>query len=204
VSLSRPPRRRIIDILVHPPGASSPHSDERCLTYCSQSIAGRIGHNEPWCRSICIRRVFAHEVRNVINYKRHSSVQPNGEAKYPLPPEGRRSADFYGGTFSDGEERQSSTKDAKHWEEGWYIWITKSRLAASEKLDLMSCDLERQTNWLETKEKRMRDWKEWQEKQQKAKQDGHIHEQAYQEPSPPDIYEHSRIIQPPKPYPDTS
>ena len=79
--------------------------DERCFTYCSQSISGRIQGNDPWCRTICFRRVFHHEVNRVLAHHRTQTVKhvpgkkPVLEVKeeiesvpmnHPLPPEGQR------------------------------------------------------------------------------------------------------------------
>ncbi|KAI1784335.1 hypothetical protein LXA43DRAFT_224708 [Ganoderma leucocontextum] len=93
--------------IVRPPkGPYSPQVDERCFTYCSQSITGRIHGNDPWCRTICLRRVFSHEVSRVLSHHRTQTVthlpgrkQPLVETKdevetqpinHPLPPEGQR------------------------------------------------------------------------------------------------------------------
>ncbi|EIW80757.1 hypothetical protein CONPUDRAFT_166177 [Coniophora puteana RWD-64-598 SS2] len=55
-----------IDIRNSPPGPRSHSADERCFTYCSQTSRGRSEGREPYCRSLCIRRVFAHEVEQLI------------------------------------------------------------------------------------------------------------------------------------------
>lgn len=49
-----------------PTGHNSPRVDERCFTYCSQTIAGRHRGRAPNCKSICFRRVFAHEVKKLV------------------------------------------------------------------------------------------------------------------------------------------
>ena len=87
-------------------GPYSPQVDERCFTYCSQSITGRIHGSDPWCRTICVRRVFSHEVSRILSHHRTQTVthlpgrkQPLVETKddvqtqpinHPLPPEGQR------------------------------------------------------------------------------------------------------------------
>lgn len=84
-----------IRILVPPKGAHSYKTDERCFTYCSQTVRGRAQGQEPWCRSVCIRKVFPHEVRKVM---RVFESTPDGllakdvetDTKVPLPPEGQR------------------------------------------------------------------------------------------------------------------
>lgn len=155
----------------------SPRTDERCFTYCSQSASGRTQRQEPWCRSICIRRVFAHEVRksllnaehtmdNLVNKphpKQAIRATPTPETvKYPLPPEGQRADEVYEGFGqSDGGERYEQKireKDAKYWEEGWYIWYSKSRWAAQEKVDLMMHDLPTQVGWWKHMAKQKEEW----------------------------------------------
>jgi hypothetical protein len=49
-----------------PTGHNSPRTDERCFTYCSQTVAGRHRGRAPTCKSICFRRVFAHEVKKLV------------------------------------------------------------------------------------------------------------------------------------------
>jgi hypothetical protein len=57
-------------------------------------VRGRTLGEEPWCRSLCIRKVFPHEVRKIL---RVVESGPQGtvekevevEAKIPLPPEGQ-------------------------------------------------------------------------------------------------------------------
>lgn len=62
-----------------------------------------------------------------------------------------------GGPNQDG---RPSAEGVRYWEEGWYIWGTKSRWAAQEKMDLMMMDLDRQTSWMRSKEDNERDWYE--------------------------------------------
>jgi hypothetical protein len=69
-------------------------------------------------------------------------------AKYPLPPEGQRADEVLGAdSESDTYERKLREKDVKYWKEGWYIWYSKSRWAAQEKVDLMMHDLPTQVGW---------------------------------------------------------
>lgn len=73
----------------------------------------------------------------------------NGELKpkipLPLPHEGQpREA------FDDGEV--DDTDKTRYWKEGRYIWVSKSRWAAQEKLDSMMADLPKQTEWMRYKE----------------------------------------------------
>jgi len=59
---------------------------------------------------------------------------------------------------NDQYERKLREKDAKYWEEGWYLWHSKSRWAAQERLDLMMHDLAVQANWNKHMAKQKRDW----------------------------------------------
>ncbi|KZS87190.1 hypothetical protein SISNIDRAFT_419961 [Sistotremastrum niveocremeum HHB9708] len=119
-------------ILRLPPGAYSPRTDERCFSYCSQTSRGRTEHAEPSCRTFCIRFVRAHEVE---------------KRKMPLPPEGQPKE-----AVANGQVGGVGAKDVKNWEEGWYLWTTKSRWATQEKLDMLRLNLEQQTDWMRKKE----------------------------------------------------
>ena len=128
------------------PAWNSPQIDERCFIYCSQSSHNRARGNDPWCRTICFRRVFGHEVhdgsydasRDINGY-----LKPNGPL--PLPHEGQPP-----GAFSDGAVEH--TEKTKYWKEGRYIWVSKSRWAAQEKMDSMMANLSSQTEWMRYKE----------------------------------------------------
>jgi hypothetical protein len=97
--------------------------------------------------------------------------------KYPLPPEGQPS---YSASYSDdldsdpdqnNDHRQSynsswrrngerDSSNVRYWQEGWYVWMTKNRWAAQEKMDLMMLDLEKQTAWQRSKEQEAKSWAE--------------------------------------------
>lgn len=116
---------------------------------------------EPWCRTICIRRVFAHEVQKTIKRNNYNdSNEPTQEyVKYPLPPEGQRTDEMHDGELeSDQYERKLREGDVKYWEEGWYLWYSKSRWAAQEKLELMMHDLPVHANWYRHMSKQRSDW----------------------------------------------
>lgn len=152
-------------------GRFSPKTDEWCLTYCSQSITGRIHSKEPFCKSICIRQVFPHEVKNVIAFKNHRNVAPDGKAKYPLPPEGQPAniPRYLGGkSAEDGDARESNVDGPKMWDEGWYLWTSHSRLAIHEKTDTMLMDLEQQRRLAEHWEQRREVWQDYQDHLQNA------------------------------------
>ena len=130
-------------------GRFSPKTDEWCFTYCSQSINGRIHSKEPYCRSFCIRKVFTHEVRNVLSFKSHRSIGADGKAKYPLPSEGQPQnvPKLLGGEQGDDpdeELNQRKPQSTKYWDEGWYLWMGKSRWAIQERTETMLLDLEQQ------------------------------------------------------------
>ncbi|GJE91449.1 hypothetical protein PsYK624_075990 [Phanerochaete sordida] len=106
-----------IRLLVPPKGAHSYKTDERCFTYCSQSVRGRAQGQEPWCRSICIRKIFPHEVRKVM---RVVESTPEGtvlkdvetETKVPLPPEGQRLPSWLTGKRrADDDSREEDLDD---------------------------------------------------------------------------------------------
>lgn len=81
------------------------------------------------------------------------------DLKFPLPQEGQPASavvdGIVGGPNADGHP---SAEDVRHWEEGWYVWMSKSRWAAQERLDLMLSDLEHQTWWMRVKEQEERAW----------------------------------------------
>lgn len=154
-------------------GRFSPKTDEWCLTYCSQTVTGRIYSKEPFCRSLCIRKVFAHEVKNIVSFKSHRSVGADGKANYPLPPEGQPGniPRLLGGKPSEDleETSQKVTAEAtKTWEEGWYLWTSQSRLAIHEKTDSMMMDLAQQRRNAHRWEQRKEVWQDYQDYLQKA------------------------------------
>jgi len=65
----------------------------------------------------------------------------------PLPPEGQPEQ-----AVTNGQVNGVGAKDVKNWEEGWYLWTTKSRWASQERMDTMQLDLEQQTKWMRKKE----------------------------------------------------
>ena len=120
--------------------------DERCFIYCSQTSYNRARGSNPWCRTICFRRVFGHEVHDGTY---DASKDVNGELKpkvpLPLPHEGQPREAFDNGEVEDTDKTQ-------YWKEGRYIWVSKSRWAAQEKLDSMMADLPKQAEWMRYKE----------------------------------------------------
>ncbi len=159
-------------------GRYSPQPDERCITYCSQSIRGRIDQAEPWCRSFCIRRVFDHEVRRTLATAGQTQ-RPLADAKYPLPPEGQPISEDHSSSSqsSEGQEWDEEyqwtpsvsnngvgPRNSRYWKTGWYFWYSKSRWAAQEKMDLMMCDLAKQAEWQKYKDRMNAEWAEQEQK----------------------------------------
>ncbi|KAJ7594132.1 hypothetical protein C8J56DRAFT_1160821 [Mycena floridula] len=161
-----------IKVLTFPTGRLSPAMDEWCVTSCRQSVTGRFHGRNPTCTTICIRKVFPHEVRNILSYKRHTSgaaVSPDGRVKYPLPPEGQPAnlPKLLGGkrprdTDSDDSE-SPPPQEPKHWNEGWYLWSSSGFRGVIDRLDLMRYDIQgaqvREQHRIRAREK----WTEYQE-----------------------------------------
>ncbi|KZT00530.1 uncharacterized protein LAESUDRAFT_764523 [Laetiporus sulphureus 93-53] len=158
-----------IKIVRQPKGRYSPQVDERCVTYCSQTVRGRAEQREPSCRTICIRHVFAHEVSRVI--AAHDGQRSTATIKYPLPPEGQHAPgviDLITGETPE-HDGHGAHREEKHWDEGYYLWFSKSRWAAQERIDLMMNDLERQTEWERYKQRMTEEWEHQQQRQRSFK-----------------------------------
>lgn len=157
-------------------GQFSLQKDEWCVTYCSQSVTGRIHGKEPFCRSLCVRKVFPHEVKNILAFKRHKALDSNGKAIYPLPAEGQAAnlPRMLGGRPPEDPEdsnyKHRAPEPPKSWDEGLYLWTGKGRLAAHEKMDSMSMDFERQRRVAAMREKRREVWQDYENtiRQQKS------------------------------------
>ncbi|PPQ89781.1 hypothetical protein CVT25_008158 [Psilocybe cyanescens] len=160
-----------IKILTPPQGRFSPKTDEWCFTYCSQSVSGRLHGKEPNCRSVCIRKVFPHEVRNVLSFQRHNEVGPDGKAKYPLPAEGQPSnlPRILGGTpkYDSGDPPPNApASPTKHWDEGWYFWTGKGKWTVLQKTEEMMLDFQRQQKLEQIRQSRKDTWQEYQDQMQ--------------------------------------
>ncbi|KAF8551986.1 hypothetical protein OG21DRAFT_1466443 [Imleria badia] len=135
ISLSRPP-----------PGKVPDKMDEMCLTYSFQTARGRSQNHEPKTYSICLRKVYPHEVTDYLLGKGWRTQQTNN---IPLPPEGQPIQERY------LDESEASTKpdedETRYWEQGWYLWTTSSNKNAVEKLLLMSQSLKSQDRYLQDK-----------------------------------------------------
>jgi len=158
-----------IKILTPPQGQFSLKTDEWCVTYCSQTVTGRIHGKEPYCRSLCVRKVFQHEVRDIIAFKKHKKLDSSGKAVYPLPEEGQVAnlPRMLGGkppeNPDDPDYKPRPPEPPKTWDEGLYLWSGKGRLAAHDKIDSMSLDFERQQRLAVARQKRKEVWQDYQD-----------------------------------------
>ncbi|KAF4620666.1 hypothetical protein D9613_000818 [Agrocybe pediades] len=173
-----------IKIMTPPQGRFSPKTDEWCFTYCTQSVSGRIHNKEPNCRSVCLRKVFPHEVRNLVAFKKHNNVGPDGKAKYPLPAEGQAEnlPRLLGGSSKDTEDQPSKATQAptRHWDEGWYLWTGKGRWAALEKTENMMLDFQQQQQLDQARQSRKEIWHDYQEQLKQS-----VGDQPGAKPKPP-------------------
>ncbi|KAF8653291.1 hypothetical protein AX16_003993 [Volvariella volvacea WC 439] len=206
-----------IKILTPPGGRFSTTRDEWCFTYCSQNVHGRIYGKEPRCRSICVRRVFPHEVKNIASFKAHQSVGPDGKARYPLPAEGqaanvplllggkpvKEEEDEFGSAHepssssassSAAEKSKKPTVETKYWDEGWYVWTSKSRWAVYEKTDSMRMDLGQQQQMRARRDQQRELWQDYQD---------HLQQRGDDQTVDPSSKWWGPIV-PAKPFPDTS
>jgi len=148
------------------PGRFSLENDEWCMTYCSQSVTGRTHGKEPYCRSLCVRKVFPHEVRNVIAFKQHKQVDQSGKATYRLPTEGQPAnlpRILGGNPPEDTDDLNHKSHNSKNWDEGLYIWTGQGPMAAHQKIDSMSSDFEQQRRVVEMRERRREVWQDYQD-----------------------------------------
>lgn len=120
--------------------------DEMCLTYSFQTARGRSQNHEPKTYSICLRKVYPHEVTDYLLGKGWGTQQTNN---IPLPPEGQPVQERY---LDESEESTKTDEDeTRYWEQGWYLWTTSSNKNAVEKLLLMSQNLKSQDRYLQDK-----------------------------------------------------
>ncbi|KAF8178581.1 hypothetical protein K438DRAFT_1266119 [Mycena galopus ATCC 62051] len=155
-----------IKVIEPPKGRFSTANDQWCITYCSQNISGRIHGKPPWCRSLCIRKVFSHEVRNILQFQSHRDIGPDGKARYPLPAEGQpiHLPRYLGGKpIDDPEYGRKAPEDTKYWDEGWYFWKTTSFLGVFGSINHMQYNLDQQTRIEKIKQENRKRWLEYQE-----------------------------------------
>ncbi|KAK7057533.1 hypothetical protein R3P38DRAFT_2841536 [Favolaschia claudopus] len=155
-----------IKVIEPPKGRFSTCNDQWCLTYCSQNVSGRVHGKAPWCRSVCIRKVFSHEVRNILQFQSHRDIGPDGRARYPLPAEGQpiHLPRYLGGkSLEDPEHDRKVPEDTKYWDEGWYLWKTTNYLGVFSSMAQMQNNLEKQNKVDAMKQSKRKLWKEYQE-----------------------------------------
>lgn len=106
-----------------------------------------------------------------MSFKRHTKVDNEGKASYPLPGEGQPAnlPRLLGGKVHEEDHEgphplPSRGSETKNWEEGWYLWTSSSRKAALERLQLMSFDLEKQQRYQQQQDQRQEVWQEYQDK----------------------------------------
>lgn len=120
--------------------------DEICFTYSFQTARGRFQNHEPKTHSICLRKVYPHEVTDYLLGKGWRTQQTNN---IPLPPEGQPVQEHY---LDESESSLRPDEDeTRYWEQGWYLWTTTSNKNAVEKLLLMSQSLKFQDRYLQDK-----------------------------------------------------
>jgi len=155
-----------IRLSVPPRGRFSPATSERCFTYCSQSNYGRAHGSEPKCYTFCLRRIFNHEVDRVLTSANYGPIikSPTISASVPLPQEANTTLSQYVSDparteASDGSASSSSHASTspppenkqQHWQEGYYVWLSRSRQAASEHMSHMKRDLFQQSAYERSK-----------------------------------------------------
>lgn len=145
-------------------GRFSPATSERCFTYCSQSHFGRAHGNEPKCYTLCLRRIFNHEVNRVLTNVNYGPIikSPAVSANIPLPPEANTTLRQYISDSAHAEDSDDSAPSShtttsqhpenhRHWQENYYVWLSRSRQAASEHMSHMKRDLFQQSAYEHSK-----------------------------------------------------
>ncbi|KAI0262563.1 hypothetical protein BC834DRAFT_890769 [Gloeopeniophorella convolvens] len=157
IRLSIPPKERF-----------SPATSERCFTYCSQSHFGRASGKEPKCYTFCLRSIFDYEVRRVLTNVNYGPIvkAPTISADIPLPAESKTTLGQYLSDDAPNESHGDSAKpkppldapaseksadEQQHWQEGYYIWLSRSRQATSEHMSHMKRDLFQQSAYERSK-----------------------------------------------------
>jgi len=129
-------------------------TDERCFIYCTQTAAGRTNRQTPQCRSICLRKVFSHEVYKLLTIADPTLPKPKLvpiKQQIPLPREGQDPASFFFSTVDkeedDAPSKKGKDKEVRLWDQGWYLWYSRDPWAAREKISMMSLALDQQAVW---------------------------------------------------------
>ncbi|EPQ55041.1 hypothetical protein GLOTRDRAFT_41709 [Gloeophyllum trabeum ATCC 11539] len=142
-----------IYVLRPPQGKHSRKTDERCFIYCAQSVVGRVNRQTPRCRSLCLRKVFVHEVYKAVAVREaegRREVIPV-KAQIPLPQEGQDPAAFFWPVGDDDDEGAGAGtgkgREARCWDAGWYLWYSRNPWAARERINVMAMPLPVQATW---------------------------------------------------------
>lgn len=94
------------------------------------------------------------------NPQQDSTPSPE-DRKIPLPPEGQPGPEAVQDALNEfNPSGRSPEERVRYWKEGWYLWMSSSRWAIQEKLDLMMRDLGWQASWVRTRERRKKEWLE--------------------------------------------
>lgn len=117
-------------------------------------------------------------------------------------------------TSEDKDKNKSN--EVRYWKEGWYLWMTKSRWASQERIDLMMLDLDKQTQWLQAKEQEEQAWAEQQQQREKHRRQeeeeslksgtpvsSHVQPSTFEEEAhnPDSINNNNNVPRPPYPTP---
>lgn len=115
---------------------------------------------------MCLRKVFPHEVRNLLSFKQHTEVGPDGKAKYLLPEEGQPSnlPRIFGGIAKDSDDGHKSSASPKHWSEGWYLSAGHGKWVVLERTEMMMLDLKQQKKLEAMRQSRKEVWQDYQDK----------------------------------------
>lgn len=130
------------------PGKVPDKMDEICFTYSFQTARGRTQNHDPKTYSICLRKIYPHEVTDYLLGKGWRTQQTSN---IPLPPEGQPAQEPY---LDEPESSLKPDEETRYWEQGWYLWTTSSNKNAVEKLLLMSQSLKSQDRYLQDKLRR--------------------------------------------------
>jgi hypothetical protein len=102
-------------------------------------------------------------VRNVLGFKKHLDARSDGTAKYPLPPEGQVRLEVPDETIMVAGRREPQKckdpdADTLYWEEGWYIWYSRSESQTREHIDFMNYSVPSYFEYSEYAKKRREKW----------------------------------------------
>lgn len=104
---------------------------------------------------------------NVITFKTHPMVGPDGKAKYPLPAEGQPSnlPRYLGGKPADNSapRRSGSNETTKYWDEGWYFWTSSNPMSMFLKNSTMRMNFAQQEKFKAKREEMQATWEEYQD-----------------------------------------